>query len=226
MNKFIKFIVALVLFPITCLVVWEDLHLLLKVLENFSAAVSFVAGAAVYAVIHYKVYNFSRMYVFIHETTHAVAALLCGIRVKDISVKQESGFVKMNRTNTFVVLAPYFIPGYVILIAFLYILLDFFMDLTPYTPVILFLVGFFMSFHFIQTFQTLWEADQPDLTLAGGRFFSFVIIVLTNMAVLAIVLKILFPQEVALLHALRQVAVQTVKGGQIIVNYIRTHLHG
>ena len=226
MNRFVKFIIALVLFPITCLVVWENLHLLLKVLEHFSAAVSFVAGVAVYAAIHYKVYNFSRMYVFIHEGTHALAAFLCGIRVKDISVKQESGFVKMNRTNTFVVLAPYFVPGYVILTAFLYILLDFFMDLTPYRPVVLFLVGFFMAFHFIQTFHTLWEADQPDLTMAGGKFFSFVIIVLANMLVLAVVLKILFPQEVNLWQALHQVAVQTVKGGKILVNYIRVHIHG
>jgi len=225
MNRFLKFMIALFLFPITCLVVWENLHLLLGVLEHFSAAVSFVLGSVVYAIVHYKVYNFSRMYVFMHETTHALAALLCGIRVKDISIKQESGFVKMNRTNTFVVLAPYFVPGYVILTAFLYILLDFFMDLAPYRPVVLFLVGFFMAFHFIQTFHTLWEADQPDLTMAGGKFFSFVIIVLANMLVLAIVLKILFPQEVYLLRALQQVAVQTVKGGQIIVDYIRVYIH-
>lgn len=224
MNKFLKFILALVLFPITCLVVWEDLHILLRVVENFRAAVCFVLGAMMYTLIHYKFYNFSRMYVFIHETTHAVAALLCGIRVKDMSVKQESGFVKMNRTNAFVVLAPYFVPGYVIVTALLYILLDFFIDLTPYRQIVLFWVGFWMAFHFIQTFHTLWETDQPDLTMAGGKFFSFVIIVLTNMVVLALVLKILFPQDVFLLESLRRVAIQTVKDGQIIVDYIRTRI--
>ncbi len=225
MAKFFKFMLALLLLPITCLVVWQDLRILLGVLEHFSAAVSFVAGAAVYAVIHYKVYNFSRMYVFIHEMTHALTALICGIRIKKVSVAQDSGYVKMNRTNALVVLAPYFVPGYVVITALLYILLDFFMDLAPYRPVVLFVVGFFMMFHFIQTFHTLWEVEQPDLTLAGGKFFSCVLIVLANMLVLAVVLKILFPQDVFLGAAAKQVLLHTTVGLQIIVNYIRVHLH-
>lgn len=224
MGKFLKFILAFLLLPITCLVVWQDICILLGVLEHFSAAVSFVAGAVVYAFIHYKFYNFSRMYVFIHEITHALAALMCGIRIKKVSVSQDSGYVKMNRTNAFVVLAPYFVPGYVIITALVYILLDFFVDLAPYRSVVLFVVGFFMMFHFIQTFHTLWEVEQPDLTLAGGKFFSCVLIVLANMLVLAMVLKILFPQDVFLGKAAKQVLLHTTAGLQIIVNYIRVHL--
>ena len=225
MARFIKFMVALVLLPVTCLVVWQDGRLLLGVLNHWRAAFSFVLGAAVYGMVHYKYYNFSRMYVFMHEVTHALAALLCGIRIKDVHVGQESGYVKMARTNTFVALAPYFVPGYVILVAMLYLLLSFFMDLTPYRPVVLFAVGFFMAFHFIQTFHTLWEADQPDLKLAGGKFFSCVSIVLANMLVLALVLKILFPQEVALWQAVCQVGREISTGGQIIVNYILEHVN-
>ena len=126
----------------------------------------------------------------------------------------------MSRTNTFVVLAPYFVPGYVVLVAMLYLLLNFFVDLTPYRQLVLFAIGFFMAFHFIQTFHTLWEADQPDLKLAGGKFFSCVSIVLANMLVLAIVLKILFPQAVDLYGSVRQVVQQTGTGARIIVNYI------
>ena len=221
MGKFWKFLLALVLLPITCLVVWQEMRLLLGVLEHFSAAVSFVAGIVVYSVIHYKWYDFSRLYVFMHELTHAIAAILCGVRIKDVHVGKESGYVKMARTNTFIVLAPYFVPGYVVCVALLYLLLSFFVDLTPYRQVVVFLVGFFMAFHLIQTFHTLWNADQPDLDLAGGKFFSCVTIVLINMLVLAGVLKILFPADVALLEALRQVLWQASKGGQIIVNYMR-----
>jgi hypothetical protein len=189
-------------------------------LEHLSAAISFVLGAAIYAGIHYRYYNFSRMYVFIHEMTHAVAAILCGIRIKDVHIGKESGYVKMSRTNTFVVLAPYFVPGYVILVAMLYLLLSFFADLTPYRQVVLFIIGFFMAFHFIQTFHTLWEADQPDLKVAGGKFFSCVTILLANMLILAGVLKILFPQEVNLCAAIHQVISQTGTTARIIVNYI------
>ena len=220
MAKFFKFLLACVLLPITCLVVWQDVRILLSVLGHLSATISFVLGAAVYVGIHYKYYNFSRLYVFMHEMTHAVAAILCGVRIKDVHVGQESGYVKMSRTNTFIALAPYFVPGYVVLLAMLYLLLSFFMDLTPYRHIVLFLVGFFMTFHFIQTFHTLWEADQPDLQLAGGKFFSCVSIVLANMLVLAGVLKILFPQDVFLWTAVKEVAAQVRTGWQIIVNYI------
>lgn len=220
MIKFFKFLLALVLLPITFLVVIEDGRILLGVLEHLGAAISFLLGVAVYIAIHYRYYTFSRMYVFMHEMTHALAAVLCGIRIKDVHIGKESGYVKMNRTNMFVVLAPYFVPGYVVLIAMLYLLLSFFVDLTPYRQIVLFAVGFFMAFHFIQTFHTLWEADQPDLKLAGGKFFSCVTIVLVNMLVLAVVLKILFPQAVDLYGAARQVIVQTGTSARIIVNYM------
>ena len=220
MAKFWKFLLALILLPLTCLVIWQDLRILLGVLEHLSAAISFVLGGVLYSVVHYKFYDFSRSYVFIHEMTHAVAAILCGVRIKDIRVGAQSGYVKMTRTNTFIALAPYFVPGYVIIVDILYLLFSLFMDVTAYRQVVLFLVGFFMAFHFIQTFHTLWEAEQPDLQLAGGKFFSCVTIVLANMLVLAAVLKILFPQDVFLLEAVRQVTEQLSKGGQIIVNYI------
>ena len=225
MGKFWKFLLALVLLPLTCLVVWQEIRLLLGVLEHFTAAVSFVAGVAVYSVIHYKWYDFSRFYVFMHEMTHAVAAILCGARIKDVRVGKESGYVKMSRTNTFIVLAPYFVPGYVVCVALAYLFVSFFANVTPYRQVVLFLVGFFMAFHFIQTFHTLWEADQPDLELAGGKFFSCVTIVLVNMLVLAVVLKILVPADVQLLEALHQVARQISMGGQIIVNYMKEKPH-
>ena len=220
MAKFLKFLLALVLLPITLLVIMEDGRILLGVLEHLGAAISFLLGVLVYVGIHYRYYNFSRMYVFIHEMTHALAAVLCGIRIKDVHIGKESGYVKMSRTNTFVVLAPYFVPGYVVLVAMLYLLLSFFIDLAPYRQVVLFAIGFFMAFHFIQTFHTLWEADQPDLKLAGGKFFSCVSIVLANMLVLAVVLKILFPQAVDLYGSVRQVVQQTGTGARIIVNYI------
>ena len=218
--RLFKFLLALILLPLTCLVVWQDVHILLGVLEHLRAAISFFLGAAIYAAIHYRYYNFSRMYVFMHEMTHALAALLCGVRIKDVSVGKESGYVKMARTNTFIVLAPYFVPGYVVLVALVYAGVDLFMDMTPYRHFFLFALGFFMAFHFIQTFHTLWKADQPDLQLAGGKFFSCVTIILANMLVLAVVLKLLFPEAVNLTASVSQVATQTAKGGRIIVNYI------
>ena len=64
MVKLLKFLLAIILFPITLLVIVEDGRILLGVVEHLSAAISFLLGAVVYASIHYRYYNFSRMYVF------------------------------------------------------------------------------------------------------------------------------------------------------------------
>jgi len=220
MKKIIKFLIAFLLLPTAVLAVASLGHIFIRVFGQWQAALCFCAGAGLYALLHFWWYDFSRPYVFIHEMTHAMAAFLCGYRIKDISVKKDSGYVKMNKTNTFVALAPYFVPGYLVGAAALYALAGCFFDLTPYRYAGLGGVGFLMSFHIIQTIKTLAEADQPDLTLAGGRFFSLIMILLANLAVVALVLKILFPQEISLEESLRQVARGSLNAWRIIVNYI------
>ncbi len=220
MLKVIKFFLALILLPTAVLAFAQMFQILTDVLGHLGTAVSFVAGVLVYAGIHYGYYNFSRAYVFAHELTHAFAALLCGYRIKDISIGRESGYVKMTQCNAFVVLAPYFVPLYVVATALVYVISSLFVEVTPLREGFLFLVGFFISFHFIQTFKTLFEADQPDLKLAGGKVFSVVMILLANLLVLAVVLKALFPEAVSLQTAGRNVVTGTFTVWRIIVNYI------
>ncbi len=220
MLRLLKLCIGLLLLPTAVFTFAETARILLAVLGQLNAAVSFVAGVVVYAGIHYGFYNFSRPYVFAHEMTHALAALLCGCRIKDVSVGQDSGYVKMDRCNALVVLAPYFVPAYVIAATMLYLIAGLFTDITPYRQVFLFVIGFCTAFHWIQTFKTLFEADQPDLHLAGGKIFSVVMIVLANLLVLVLVLKALFPETVSLAAAGKNVAAGTVNVWRIIVNYI------
>lgn len=220
MLRLLKLCIGLLLLPTVVFTFAETARILLAVLGQLNAAVSFVAGVVVYAGIHYGFYNFSRPYVFAHEMTHALAALLCGCRIKDVSVGQDSGYVKMDRCNALVVLAPYFVPAYVIAATMLYLIAGLFTDITPYRQVFLFVIGFCTAFHWIQTFKTLFEADQPDLKLAGGKIFSVVMIVLANLLVLVLVLKALFPETVSLAAAGKNVAAGTVNVWRIIVNYI------
>ena len=220
MARLIKFLVAVLLLPTLLLASVELLHLFLAVLGQWKTAAFFFGGALLYAIIHYALYDFSRIYVFGHEMTHAIAALLCGYKVHKISVKKDNGFVKMDQTNTFVVLAPYFVPFYTLVFAGIYGVTACFIDLAPYSAYLLALVGFLTAFHLVQTFQTLWEADQPDLKLAGGKIFSLVTIILVNMLVLACVLKILFPQAIDLTAAGLHVLRGTLNIWRIIVNYI------
>ena len=220
MTRLLKLLIALLLLPTAALTFAETARILFAVLGHLQAAVSFIAGVVVYAGVHYGYYDFSRPYVFAHEITHALAALLCGCRIKDVSVGQDSGYVKMDRCNAFVVLAPYFVSAYTLAAAFVYAMANLFVDLTPYRQVFLFVIGFCTAFHVTQTFKTLFEADQPDLKLAGGKIFSVVMITLANLVVLALVLKALFPEAVSLAEAGKNVLAGTVNIWRIIVNYI------
>ena len=220
MARFIKLLIALVLLPTVALGAGEIVRLLGEVLGAWSRAAFFVGGAAAYGLLHYAWYDFSRFYVFAHEMTHALTAVLFGFRVHKISVKKDSGFVKMDKTNTVVALAPYFVPFYTVVFALCYGVTGWFVNLTPYSDSMLCAVGFLTAFHFIQTFHTLWEADQPDLKLAGGKIFSLVTIVLVNLCVLACVLKILFPAQIDLTAAGTNVLRGSINVWRIIVNYI------
>ena len=218
--KFLKFLLALCLLPTVFFALVETSRLFIQVMSQWRLMLLFVGGGCAYALIHFGCYNFSRWYVLGHEVTHAIAALLCGSRVHDMSVREESGYVKMDKSNAWIVLAPYVVPGYVILSFLCYLVLDLFMDVAPYRPIFIFMVGFFTAFHWIQTIKTLTEADQPDLKLAGGKIFSYIIIGLVNLVVLAVVLKGLFPQTISLLAAGERIVVGSLNVWRILVNYI------
>lgn len=217
--------VAVLLLPTVFFVLAETFGACWSVLKDFQTAVGFLAGGALYGVIHFAGFHFDRMYVWGHETTHAVAAMLFGFRVHSMTVNKDSGHVKMDRCNAAVVLAPYVVPLYALMAGLGYLALELCIDAAPYRPVFVFVAGFLMTFHYVQTVKTLWETQQPDLRLAGGRIFSVVMIVLCNAVVLTLVLKTLFPERVALGAMARAIAVSTYNTWKIVMNYIMEHLH-
>ncbi len=220
MKNALKTLLAVLLLHTLFLAAAQTARLLYGTLGNIKMFACFAGGAAVYGAIHFWVYDFSRVYVLGHELTHAVAALLCGYRIKDISVRQDSGYVKMTQCNAFVALAPYFIPAYTVALGFLYCALTWVADLTPYRWAFVALAGFCTAFHFVQTFKTLFEADQPDLKMAGGKVFSAVSITFVNLMILAVLCKVLFPQQTNLSDAALRVATGTYQTWRIFVNYI------
>ncbi len=217
--------VSVLLLPTVFFVLAETFGACWSVLKDFQTAVGFLAGGALYGVIHFAGFHFDRMYVWGHETTHAVAAMLFGFRVHSMTVNKDSGHVKMDRCNAAVVLAPYVVPLYALMAGLGYLALELCIDAAPYRPVFVFVAGFLMTFHYVQTVKTLWETQQPDLRLAGGRIFSVVMIVLCNAVVLTLVLKTLFPERVALGAMARAIAVSTYNTWKIVINYIMEHLH-
>lgn len=220
MLKTIKLLFALLILPIVFFTLAETFGAVWDIVKDFQTTVGLLAGAALYVVVHASGRHFDRMYVWGHETTHALAAMLCGFRVHSMTVNKTGGHVKMDRCNAFVALAPYIAPFYALVAGIIYLGMSLTFDASAYRPVFVFVVGFFMAFHFIQTLKTLWEADQPDLVMAGGRIFSWVMIIFCNAVMLCVVLKCLFPEEVFLLEMARGVLTSSYNLWKIVINYI------
>ncbi|HAU89921.1 MAG TPA: hypothetical protein DCW72_06765 [Elusimicrobia bacterium] len=128
-----------------------------------------------------------------HELTHALAAVLVGVKVRKISVKKNSGYVLLDSTNAFISLAPYFVPLYTLGVAALYWTAGRFWNVLPLRPWFLAAAGFTLAFHLLHTADILAGPVQSDLRKAGGPVFSLPLLLLLNCLGLAAALKLLFP---------------------------------
>lgn len=160
------------------------------------AAIPFWLGVGGYFVFQVVFFRPLRTYVFGHELTHALAGLISGARLKSFSVGKNGGSVVLDKTNLVIVLAPYFVPLYTLLVCACWWLAGFFWQTAPYRPWFLFLTGFTLSFHIALTVYALMQG-QSDLD-HFGPFFSGVVIVLVNCVVMVLLLKLAFPVDVDL----------------------------
>jgi hypothetical protein len=131
------------------------------------------------------------VYVFGHELTHAIWVWLMRGRVFDFKARAEGGYIITDTHNFWIALAPYFYPVYSIAAIVFYGAISLFYDLNePHISFLwvsplqwLFLVlGITWAFHL--TF-TCWmiPKGQSDL-MAHGVFFSLMVIIIMNLAVL------------------------------------------
>ena len=141
---------------------------------------AFAGGFAAWMLAYFLFKAPMRTYVFGHEMTHAVWALLFGARVGRMRVGKNGGSVMLSKTNLLISLAPYFFPFYTMLVVGVYALADCFADMARFRLAFLFLVAFTWGFHVTFTFSSL-RTRQPDV-MEHGRLLSWVVIVLLNVA--------------------------------------------
>jgi hypothetical protein len=189
--RILKLLSAIILLPTIGLILFETVLAFIALFVNFRQGFPFIIGMVLYAIVHYFVYKPVRLYVLAHELTHAAAAWSCGFRVKKMKVTKEGGSVTLNGSNAFIALAPYCVPLFAVLLILIYVIASFFSDLSRYQDLFTFLLGLFISFHLISTFETLYEKKQSDLREAGGVVFSVSVIVLSNCLMLLAALKLL-----------------------------------
>jgi hypothetical protein len=124
--------------------------------------------------------RFIRLYVVGHELTHWVAAKLFRRRTGRFLAAARSGSVEVENPNVFIILAPYVIPAYTLVLVGVYGVVGIWVDPIPDWGVALFCggLGATYAFHLTLTLLAL-QRGQEDLRLCGP-VFSLGLILLGN----------------------------------------------
>ena len=183
MRKFIKLIVGFALLPL-CWAASRSLYALLASPAAGSAPWALSAGFLVSVLGFFVLPQAFRTYVLGHELTHALWGLLMGARVGRMKVGKTGGHVELSKSNFIISLAPYFFPFYTVLVIALWSVCGFFVDVSSSEPGWLAAVGLTWGFHVTFTVYMLSQ-HQPDVH-ENGRFFSYVVIYLANLMVVAL----------------------------------------
>jgi hypothetical protein len=87
-------------------------------------------------------------------------------------------------------LAPYLIPVYTVILAAVYFILSFFIDITKYSGAFIFLIGFTLMLHLVYTAESIRD-KQSDL-IKTGYFSSISFIYITNLIIVFLIVSFFF----------------------------------
>lgn len=184
MKKFLKLLIGLLLIPL-CWAVSRTAWVILTATSPESAGGWMLPAGFFVSVIGFFVLPQAfRTYVLGHEMSHALAGMLMGAKVGRMKVGREGGHVELSKSNFIISLAPYFFPFYTGLVIAVWFGLGFFFEIDAWAPLGLGLVGLTWGFHVTFTVYML-TMEQPDV-LENGRLFSYAVIYLANLIVVAL----------------------------------------
>ena len=173
-RRLVRWLFALALFPPCVGISWAVVDLVSASGAALHFWVPFLAGGVCWMVVYLSLPKPMWVYVVGHELTHALWALLFGARVRKIKVSSKGGHVVVTKSNSLIVLAPYFFPLYAVLWTLLFSVLGIWLDTRPAMPGFHLGLGIAYAFHLSLTVQVL-RTDQPDLR-GEGWFFSLMLI--------------------------------------------------
>jgi len=166
------------------------------------------------------------LYVFGHELTHWAVAVLFRRKTSNIRLRLRSGSVDVDRPNIWIILAPYFIPFYMVLILGFYGLLLFcFRDLSLWTETTMAIcIGVTYAYHLVLTFIAISNGQQ-DLKI-NGVVFSLSLILALNLIFVYLGLMLATRQFQSGTHILYQQlklqALSVIDAAKWIVSFIGT----
>ena len=135
-------------------------------------------------LLFFYFFRFPAVYVFAHELTHFLVAKLFRRRTGRFTLGNLQGSVQVDNPNAWIVLAPYFIPFYVIVAMGIFGLTQLFVFPSPPWAVLVFafVVGLAYAYHCLMTVVAI-SHTQADLHIFGPTF-SMALILVCNSAIL------------------------------------------
>jgi hypothetical protein len=203
--RWVKFVVGLFLLPLCYILTAAFFSALVDAFTSqapgrphFWATVEFwffSLGLVCWLIIYFGLPKWLTIYVFGHELTHALMVKIMGGRVSEFRVGSDGGYIVSSKINTWIALAPYFIPIYSVFVILLYGIVSLFHDLQPHAElaagILYALLGLTWGFHATFTLSMI-PRGQTDLAY-GGTFFSLTVIYLMNLLVLSLLLVLATP---------------------------------
>ncbi len=193
--RWVKFVVGLFLLPLCYILTAAFFSALIQAAGRPHFWVTpefwfFSLGLICWLIVYFGLPKWLTIYVFGHELTHALMVKIMGGRVSEFNVTRDGGYIVSSKINTWIALAPYFIPIYSVFVIIVYGIVSAFYDLQPHaelaTGILYGLLGFTWGFHASFTLSMI-PRGQTDLAY-GGTFFSLTVIYLMNLLVLSLLL--------------------------------------
>ena len=165
-GKIIRWVVGILFIPFVAGYAMAFTDQLLLIRQVHPPELAFLLGVTGYLAFHAMITAPNRAYVFGHELMHATATWVSGGAVKGFRVGSTKGSVTTNKVTAFIALAPYLVPVYSVLWAFLYGMAGLFWNVKPLVSWFFFGLGFSLAFHLTFTVTALKE-KQSDLDVTG-----------------------------------------------------------
>lgn len=229
-TRWVKAVVGLFLLPVSYVLTAAFFSALTQAtLQEFYRTkefLCFAAGAGAWLVAYFVMPWRVTLYVFGHELTHAVVVLLMGGKVSAMSVRRDGGHIIASKINTWIALAPYFVPIYSVIAVAIYGIASCFWEVSPYLPALYVALGFTWTFHITFTLAMI-PKGQTDLTY-GGNFFSLLVIYVMNLLVMSALVILAMPGQGGFAHFVqdilifaRALAVDIARAAEMVLRAIR-----
>lgn len=180
--KIIKLLLAAALLPF----LWSSLHFAFELFVRVGDSwpwrelLLLSVGSAIATLAFGLLPRPMWLYVFGHETTHALAVWVSGGKVSKFSVSSQGGHIVSDKISVWIALSPYILPFYPLVLGLAWVAsASVFSVLKDWQDIFWVAWGISWGFHFAFTFSVI-RTEQPDFS-SQGYIFSFVTIALGNL---------------------------------------------